>query len=126
MTNELVGRWTPDNPNSNFPGLPDKGVVSTLLPDGSTYATVYQMYNYSMDRVVDASSLRCNAISFSYSFANTWLQKCHIPVKSLSLSGTINNIFTIHSGDFKGRDPEVAMGHQPRTRSFSMNLNVSF
>ena len=126
MTNELVGRWTPDTPNSNFPGLPDKGVVSTLLPDGSTYATVYQMYNYSMDRVVDASSLRCNAISFSYSFANTWLQKCHIPVKSLSLSGTINNIFTIHSGDFKGRDPEVAMGQQPRTRSFSMNLNVSF
>lgn len=126
LTNELVGRWTPDNPNATFPGLPDKNVVSTLLPDGSTYATVYQMYNYSMDRVVSASSFRCNSISFAYSFSDTWLKKYHIPAKSLSLSGTVNNIFTIHSGDFKGRDPEVAMGQQPRTRSFSLNLNVSF
>lgn len=46
--------------------------------------------------------------------------------KAISLSASVTNFFSIVSKDFHGRDPEVATGQQPRTRSYSLNLNVTF
>lgn len=124
LSNELVGRWTPQNTSATFPGLPDKNVTSVKLPNGE-YATVYQMYNYSTDRIVSTTSLSCNNMSLSYSFPYDWVKR-YLHLQSLSLSTSITNLFIIHKGDFKGRDPEVAMGQQPRTRSLTFNLNVAF
>ena len=125
LSNELLRRWQPGMTDAEFPGLPDAGVANVLLPDGKTYANVYEMYNYSTARVVNASSLSCNNLSLSYNFPYDWVRRT-LHVQSLSLGANITNLFIIHSGDFHGRDPEVAMGQQPRTRALSFNLNVAF
>lgn len=124
LTNELVNRWTPENTNSSLPGLPDINVKSQQLPNGE-YATVYQMYNYSTDRIASTTSLACNNLGLSYSVPYKWVKR-HLRLQSLSIGASVTNLFIIHTGDFKGRDPEVAMGQQPRTRSLSLNLNVAF
>jgi len=124
LSTELLNRWTPTNTSAEFPGLPNGTIANVQLPNGS-YANVYQMYNYSDKRVVNASSLRCNSLALSYSFPYEWV-KNNLHVKSLSLGASISNLFSIVSSDFHGRDAEVATGQQPRTRSVSLNLNVSF
>lgn len=125
LSTELLNRWTPDNPNAEFPGLPDRMIQNTQLPNGSTYANVYEMYNYSDARVVSASSLRCNNLSLSYAVPFEWVRR-NLHLQSVSFGGSITNLFAINSKDFKGRDAEVATGQQPRTRSVSLNLNVVF
>ncbi len=45
-----------------------KMLLNSLLPDTKTYTNVYEMYNYSNVRVVNASSLKCNSIALNYSF----------------------------------------------------------
>lgn len=126
LSSELNYRWHPGDTNAIFPGLPDKNATNAgiLLPDGSTYTTAYEMYNYSTERVVSASSLRCNNISLSYSFPTKIAKK--MKCQSLSISASVANPFAIVSKDFHGRDAEVASGSQPRTRSYSFNASVSF
>lgn len=125
MSSELVNRWTPENKNVQFPGLPDYNVKSIALPNGNTYANVYEMYNYSTARIVSASSLRCNNLSLSYSVPSAWAKKV-LRLQSISMGASVTNLFAINSKDFKGRDAEVATGQQPRTRSVSFNMSVAF
>nr|WP_320023114.1 SusC/RagA family TonB-linked outer membrane protein [uncultured Draconibacterium sp.] len=127
LTSELNGRWTPENTSAQLPGLPDQDAATNpiLLPgETMTYVPLYQMYNYSTDRVVDASSLRLNTLSASYNFSNDFCEK--LKCKSLNMGLSASNVFSIVSKDFHGRDPEVARGSQPRTRSYTFNINVTF
>ena len=124
LSSELNGRWRPGDTNAKFPGLPDKNVTNFYLPNNSTSSNVYEMYNYSNVRVVNASSLKCNSIAVSY-FLSEKVAKL-MGCKSISLGASVSNPFTIASKDFKGRDPEVATGAQPSTSSYSFNLNVTF
>lgn len=124
LSSELNKRWRPGDTNAKFPGMPDKNVTNFLLPNTKTYSNVYEMYNYSHARVVNASSLKCNSISLSYSFPEQLAKS--LGVKFISLGASMSNPFTIASKDFKGRDPEVATGAQPITSSYSFNLNVTF
>ncbi len=124
LTNELVNRWTPENTQATLPGLPDINVKTIALPNGE-YATVYQLYNYSTDRIASTTSLACNNLGLTYDAPHEWVKR-HLHLQSLSIGASVTNLFIVHAGDFKGRDPEVAMGQQPRTRSLSFNLNVAF
>ncbi len=82
------------------------------------------MYNYSTDRVVDASTLRLNSLGLNYNFTNDFCRK--LSCQSLNVGMTASNLFSVVSKDFHGRDAEVATGNQPRTRSYSFNLNITF
>ncbi|MBP1618223.1 MAG: SusC/RagA family TonB-linked outer membrane protein [Bacteroidetes bacterium] len=124
LSSELNTRWRPGDTNAVFPGLPDKNLTNMLIPGTTTYTNYYQMYNYSTARVVSASTLRCNSISLNYSLPMKVAQK--LSCKGLTIACSLSQPFAIVSKDFKGRDAEVATGAQPRTRSYSMNLNVSF
>lgn len=127
LSSELNGRWKPGDTNATLPGLPDSNVQkqNIQLPgNNKVYANVYEMYNYSTARIVNASSFRCNNLSFSYAFPEKMIRK--LMCKAISLSASVTNLFSIVSKDFHGRDPEVATGQQPRTRSYSLNLNVTF
>lgn len=127
LSSELNNRWEPGDTNATLPGLPDSNVKKQYieLPGGNkTTASVYEMYNYSTARVVDASSFRCNSLAFSYAFPEKMAGK--LMCKAISMSATVTNLFSIVSKDFHGRDPEVATGQQPRTRSYSLNLNITF
>ncbi|MBS1565415.1 MAG: SusC/RagA family TonB-linked outer membrane protein, partial [Bacteroidetes bacterium] len=125
LSRQLLARWTPQNTSAAFPGLPDaNSKTNFLLPDGKTYTNFYEMYNYSTARVVDASTLRFNSIFLSYSLPAKLVSR--VKLKGISLNGGVSNPFAIVSRDFKGRDSEVAMGNQPRTRTYSMTFNITF
>ncbi len=127
LSSELNDRWTPTNTDAKFPGLPDQEIASSseVLPgETNTNVNIYEMYNYSTARVVDATCLRLNSLSLSYNFSNSLCEK--LSCQSLNIGCTATNLFSIVSKDFHGRDPEVATGNQPRTRSYSFNLNITF
>ncbi len=127
LSSELNDRWTPENTDAKFPGLPDQEIAnsSVALPgETNTYSNIYEMYNYSTARVVDASTFRLNSLGLNYIFTNDFCRK--LSCQSLNVGLTASNLFSIVSKDFHGRDAEVAMGNQPRTRSYSFNLNITF
>ncbi len=120
----VLDRWTPTNTASTVPGLPDNTIPSILIPGtASTYATRYEMYNYSTDRVVSASSFRCQNINVTYALSKELIKK--LRCKSINVGAGVSNPFAINSKDFQGLDPEVATGGQPRTRAYSLNLAIS-
>ncbi|EHQ28853.1 SusC/RagA family TonB-linked outer membrane protein [Mucilaginibacter paludis] len=122
LSRNILDRWTPTNTSSNIPGLPDKSIPSVLLPNG-TYVDLYDMYNNSTDRIVSASSLRCNNLSLSYALSPSLTQR--LRCKSINAGFGVSNPFSINSSKFNGVDPEVATGGQPRTRSYTLNLAIS-
>lgn len=124
MSTQLNARWTPQNTNAEFPGLPDTRVANFLLPDGKTFSNVYEMYNYSTARVVNASTLRVNSINLNYSLPLKIVS--FLKVKNINAGAGVSNPFAIVSKDFKGRDAEVATGSQPRTASYTVNMNITF
>lgn len=124
LSREILDRWTPSNTDSKIPGLPDGSVPTVILPNGgNTGSNVYEMYNYSTDRVVNASTLRCNNINLSYALPESLIRtlKC----KNIFVGAGVSNPFAINSKDFRGIDAEVASGAQPRTRAYTINLNLS-
>ncbi|RKD92541.1 SusC/RagA family TonB-linked outer membrane protein [Mangrovibacterium diazotrophicum] len=127
LSSELNDRWTPENTSATIPGLPDAYIVQnpvTLPGTTNTGETLYEMYNYSTDRVVDASSLQLSMLTLNYNFGDNICKKLNC--RSVTLGVSASNVFTIVSKDFQGRDAEVATGNQPRTRSYSLNLSVNF
>lgn len=131
LTSELVNRWTPQNRDSHIPGLPSTDKTSndlslTLpLPGQSTIKTNrYDMYNSSNVRVASASMFKCNNLNLRYTLGEKAVKALHL--QSISISGSVTNPFLIKNKDFKGRDPEVATGNQPLTRTYNMSLNISF
>ncbi len=127
LPQELTKRWRKpgDEKTTNIPSLPTKGMESVFIPSGKGFWEYsYRMYNYSDVRVVNASFLRCNNLSLSYTFPESIVK--HLYVKNLSLAAGVSNPFIIVSKEFKGMDPEVATGSQPITRNYSLSLSVSF
>ena len=135
MPKEFVKRWKKpgDEQFTNIPTIPgyvwdpigwDYETPWVWLPDYDGYVEVYEAYNYSDARVVNASFLRCNNISLSYNLPDQLLK--YVRVKSVSVRASVSNPFIIVSKDYKSMDPEVATGNQPIPRVYSMGLNVSF
>jgi hypothetical protein len=125
LSTELLNRWTPANPDGTLPGLlPARNITLFRLPDTKTFSSFYQMYNYSTARVVNASTLRVNSVSMSYTLPRSLATS--IRAKLISVGVTASNVWQWVSGDYQGRDAEVATGAQPRTRSFSFRINATF
>lgn len=129
VSDELNKRWRKpgDEKYTNIPGIPVRGnceAVSFHLKEGSiSDLRPYESWGYSTSRVVDLWYIRFNDFSFAYDLPEKWI---HRFAKSVRLSFYASNPLQIKSKDFKGRDPEVAMGSQPRERSFSLGLDVKF
>jgi TonB-linked SusC/RagA family outer membrane protein len=124
LSRQLLDRWTPTHTTGTVPGLPDSSVPLVSLPNGTgNKPTAYEMYNYSTDRVVSASTLRCNNINLNYSLSESLVKR--LKCKNIFVGAGVSNPFAINSRDFKGLDAEVATGAQPRTRTYTVNLNLS-
>ena len=126
MSTEWVKRWKKpgDEKHTNIPSLPDKRTSAVVFqaPNGDLLSP-YELYAYSTIRVVDAWYIRCNSISCSYSMPEKFLPR---GLQNLGFSFSISNPFQIRSKDFKGRDPEVALGSQPLQRTVSFGVSMSF
>nr|WP_315424303.1 SusC/RagA family TonB-linked outer membrane protein [uncultured Pedobacter sp.] len=127
LSRQLLDRWTPTNPGGTVPTLPDSSVPFVTLPGragaGGVSPTVFDMYNFSTERLVSASTLRCNNINLSYTLPASLVKR--LKSKNIFIGAGVSNVFAINSKDFKGLDPEVAVGQQPRTRTYTLNLNLS-
>lgn len=122
LPKDFARRWRKagDEKITNIPSLPAKG-KGQFTALNNTF-NLYEMYNYSDLRVVNASFFRCNNISLSYNLSG---KKIHF-ARNISLGLTVSNPFIIVSKDFKGVDPEVAMGAQPISRNYTFSMNISF
>lgn len=127
MSNEWVDRWRKpgDEKYTKIPSLPNKASSAKYIKLATNASDVspYELYAYSDIRVVDTWFLRCNNISLSYTVPQDRLPKV---LQNLSLNCSVSNPFQIRSKDFKGRDPEVALGQQPLQHSVSLGVSVSF
>ena len=127
LSTQLLDRWRKpgDEKHTTIPGLPTPQNSKALHPFFSQYKTLfpYDAWSYSDIRVVDAWYLRCNNISLSYTLPQEWIKRF---AQNMSFSFSVSNPFQIVSGDFEGRDPEVASGQQPLSRNYSFSVNVSF
>lgn len=124
LPKEMTRRWKQpgDELKTDVPALLSSSEVNMYLPNGvSEYSP--RLYNYSDVRVVNASFLRCNLLSLSYTFPEKWIKKMYL--KNLSLSASMSNPFRIVSKGFRGIDPEVATGSQPLSHSYSFGINIS-
>ena len=126
MSTEWLDRWRKpgDEKHTTVPSLPNK--VTTARPifiQGNVETNAYEMYAYSTARVVDAWFVRLGDISVSYSVPVKALPR---PFQNMGFSCTVSNPWQIKSKDFKGRDPEVALGNQPLSSHVSLGISVSF
>jgi len=125
LSRELLDRWTPDNTTASFPGLPDKNVQNSIVnfQNKKSSANIYDMYNYSSARVVNASTLRCNSINISYMLPAKLITRARL--KNATVGAGVTSPFAIVSRGFRGIDAEVATGGQPRTRVYTLNVSTS-
>lgn len=126
LTKDLVRRWRKpgDEAFTDIPGLDWYHKNDAIVfPGRGTNAQVAELYNFSDARVVRASFLRCQSISLSYTLPNKLISSF---AQNIGVSANVTNPFIIVSKDYKGIDPEVAMGQQPITKTFTLSLNVSF
>ena len=122
LPKSLVNRWRKPSDKTNIPSLPYNKKGNTKLPDGQ-YTNIYRLYNYADIRVADAWFLKCNNISASYNFPERWIKGF---AQNINVNFSVSQPFRIVSKDFKGMDPEVAIGNQPISRNYSLGINISF
>ena len=129
MSKEWLKRWRKpgDEKRTNVPALPNQVTnarrIEFVLKDRTETYNPYECYAYSDVRVVDAWYIRCNSISLAYTVP---AEKLPDVFQNLSFSCAVMNPFQIRSKDFMGRDPEVALGSQPLSRSVSLSVSMSF
>ncbi|MCR5695595.1 MAG: TonB-dependent receptor [Marinilabiliaceae bacterium] len=109
--------WTPTNTNASIPAL-------SVTDDNNEM----RMSTYYIE---DGSYLKMKYAKIAYQLPLNYCQKIH--ASSLSIYGQVENIFTITN--YSGLDPEIAFGTYgsrtdnapyPRSRTFSIGINVAF
>ncbi|WP_065220684.1 MULTISPECIES: SusC/RagA family TonB-linked outer membrane protein [Butyricimonas] len=127
MSTEWLKRWRKpgDEKYTKVPSLPNRITSAKPLEflDYTNGISPYELYAYSTARVVDAWYLKCGNVQLSYTLPAEKLPKIF---QNLSFNCSISNPFSIVSKDFLGRDPEVALGSQPLSRTISFGINASF
>lgn len=105
---EMLKRWTPENTNTRIPRA-YRGDGKSRFGYGNT--------SYGL---MDASFLRCAALTLTYNFPKSLVGKAF---DHLSVNTSVNNLFIVTP--YKGYDPESGQGY-PLTRSFTFGLNLTF
>lgn len=125
MSSELLERWQKPGDKTNIPGLPHPLNSATSYPFADPYQPfyAYRAWGSSDVRVVDAWYLRCSNMTLSYTVPEKYISGF---AQSISCSFSASNPFQFVSKDFHSRDPEVASGGQPLSRTYTLGINVSF
>lgn len=138
LSKELLKRWRKPGDElvaGTMPGLPyvrSDDNMSIELPtttivgmtESSVKANLYDLYNRSDDRFVSANFLKCNNISASYNLPTNFVAA--MKLSRLSVGFSVSNPFKIASKDYKGVDPEVAVGGLPIASSYNLSLTIGF
>ena len=126
-SSELNDRWRQpgDEVMTNIPSIPVGENCRPLYPfeDGTTALYPLDAWKYSDARVVSAWYVRFNDLRLTYDLPDKWIKGL---AKRVAISFTATNPLQFKSKDFKGRDPEVATGQQPRSQNYTLGINMSF
>lgn len=122
VSRDLLRRWRKPGDVTDIPGIYTGRVRQNIpIPIGAAQ-DMYNMWNLSDARVVDASFLRCQQMSLGWNVNEAWCSR--LGLKSVSLNLTMNNVFVIASKKFNGFDPELGNSIQPKT--YTIGINVGF
>ena len=123
LSSILYDAWSPSNPNTMVQAIriaPKTGLSSEL----------------DSHWVCNGSYLRGNLLQLGYTFDQSVLST--LKLKGLRIYGSVNNLFVIHSKDFKGYDPEgssygddqwgqnMFFYQYPKPRTYTLGVNVTF
>ncbi len=111
VTEEWLGRWTPENPDAALPRL-------SLNANGNNYVT-------SSFWLKDATYIRLKNVELAYTFKSEFLAKLKLTGVRVYASG--QNLFTLT--DILNVDPENinSLGwYYPQQKTFNFGLNVQF
>ncbi len=132
LNRALLNRWQhPGDENyTNVPALvPNGGMVSHWSTNTGGKMPVlansmWEMYNYSNIRVVNADYLKCTSLGITYSVnTSRW------GISMLEVSGSVTNPFIWSSNKLKGQTPvqngftDIQLSERP---AFTIALNVTF
>ncbi|RZK68156.1 MAG: SusC/RagA family TonB-linked outer membrane protein [Pedobacter sp.] len=127
LSAELNNRWRKpgDEAFTTIPSLPNANALALptiLVPGSSAPAFSHQLYDYSNERVVDASFVRLRNLAFGYVVPNNQIKK--LGLKSAQIQATVTNLFYIADKRLNGTDPEVNGNSLPIPRTYSLSLNI--
>ncbi|MCL1933228.1 MAG: TonB-dependent receptor [Candidatus Azobacteroides sp.] len=122
LKSALTEAWTPENQHTMVQQIRQQNYSG-------------QNTNADSHWVADGSYLRGNLIQLGYTIDHKLLTKWNL--KRLHVNLSVSNVFLIHSKDFKGYDPEgtsstarfgqnIFFFEYPRSRDYSLGLNLSF
>lgn len=115
-----ANRWSPENPNSDIPGV-EAGKGGSLK-------------SYSTRIIEDGSFLRLKTVSLGYTFSPAWLKKSNL-FKTGRVYVAAQNLYTWTN--YSGYDPEVSVRNSaltpgfdysayPRARTITFGINTTF
>jgi TonB-linked SusC/RagA family outer membrane protein len=129
----LLNAWTPDNQNTEVPGVidgkyrEDQHLVNKLFFGNDKNQIISRW-------VEDASFIKLKSLSFSYKFGQDKLKE--VGIQNLRLFATASNLLTLTK--YTGYDPEVAafstndatigvdLAAYPTSRTFTFGLDITF
>lgn len=129
----ILDRWTPENQDSDIPGLID-GLTRQNANLTSTITFPTSAGNTTSRYVEDGSYVRLKNVTLAYNFPASLTEKIKLNNLRLYVSGT--NLLTITN--YLGYDPEVSSftgndaqlgtdyNNYPQSKLFNVGLNVSF
>lgn len=123
VTEEWLGRWTPDNPNAKFPRLSTNATATTnnyQIPGGPAYGAGGNSF-----WIEDASYLRLKNLELAYSFKSSILSK--IGASGLRVYATGQNLVTFTK--LHNVDPENTDGngwYYPVQAIYNFGINLQF
>lgn len=133
MTNvskEYAMRWrkSGDEDKTDMPVLYNSRVYNKLTHryyvSGKDEVAGTTMYDKSSVRVAKTDFLKMRSLSLNYLIPRKFVSKWHITDCAIGLQAT--NLFTWADKRWEGSDPEAAFATTPLTRTYTLNLNITF
>ena len=130
VSKEYAKRWREpgDETDANIPVLYNSRVYNKLTHrfyvSGKDEVAGTTMYDKSSVRVAKTDFLKMRSLSLNYLIPRKFVSKWHITDCAIGLQAT--NLFTWADKRWEGSDPEAAFATTPLTRTYTLNLNITF
>lgn len=130
VTKEYANRWRQpgDEEHTDIPVLYNSRVFNSIAlrtyQTGKTEVAGTTMYDNSSARIAKTDFLKMRSLSLNYVIPEKIISHWGLTQCTLTLQAT--NLFTWASKKWEGSDPEAAFATTPLTRSYSLNLNITF
>ena len=130
VSKEYVNRWRKpgDEEHTNIPVLYNKRVYESIAmryyETGKTEVYGTTMYDQSSARVAKTDFLKLRTLTLNYVLPTKIISKWGMTQCTVGLQTV--NLFTWASDKWEGADPEGAFATTPLSRSYTLNLNITF